>query len=831
MRRFGLYGFLVLAAACSPRGNGGIILDDDAGEDVAEEAAADDAPVTPDAPPPKDSATEDAPITPDAPPPKDVAPPPDAPPPPDGGARCTRDSECSGSTYCDTTTGACAPIVCTPGRTSCVSTTRARVCNDRGSAFTEMDCPGGCASGVCTGAMMGCAAPMSMCGAACVNTATDVAHCGGCGIQCPSGQSCAAGACTAGTTCGRPLVDCGGVCVNTQTDATNCGACANRCAAGQTCAAGVCSGATCLPPRMTCSGVCTDVATDRANCGICGRACLSTQTCASGACTTATACAAPRTMCGAACVDPASDLANCGACGRACAAGQACASGVCTALGTGAAFQIVTLGSTGCRVVEHSAEAGDDRGGIAVGASAAFYSGDSSTVRFDPETLAMTTAGVIHDGLVSNLRTGTVYALGTSATAEVGLSGGTVTHLIEVDQTTGRLTTRATALSSPLVLGSGTGVFAGWDRLAFASGGRVYDVDVATGRVANVGALVFPSHQSCESWAFWGVAESIGGALHLTYVESGTRVARVNVATAAVTTVGTFTNLSDMCSMTVDPRRNRWYFHHEYSGQFGGSSETFGYCPATLNAGGAVTCTAPQRMCGAACADVSTDPLNCGACGNVCTAGRACAGGVCMIPMAGGMNYTLTAPPSSSAFTEICTMPGVSRVLSSIDDSSVLAPMPFTFTFWGTPLPTGRMVNISSNGFISFDGMMPAVTGGTIPLSSSPNGTVAAFWRDLVTGTSGVCHLTLGSAPSRRFVVEWSGTREYGGTALITTEIVLHEADGAIDIFTPTNGITTPGTIGVESLDGLRAVGGCTPSTTTSCVVPTGSRFRFQPSP
>ncbi|MFO0604984.1 MAG: hypothetical protein U0324_17510 [Polyangiales bacterium] len=791
MRRFGLYGFLILAAACSPRGSGGgIIIDDDAGDDVTADAPADDVPALPDATPKDVAPPPDAEPPPDAPA-KDVAPPPDVPVTPDApgdvGVRCTRDSECSGSTYCDTASGACLPIVCTPGRTSCVSTTRARVCNDRGSAFTEMDCPGGCSSGVCTGGMMTCAAPRSMCGTACVDTSTDVANCGGCGIMCPAGQGCASGACTATTTCAAP--------------------------------------------RMTCGGVCTDVQSDRANCGLCGRACLSTQTCVAGSCTATTTCPAPQMMCGGACADVTSDVANCGTCGRACASGQACVSGACTALGTGAAFQITTLGSTGCRLLEHAATTGDDRGGIAMGAAAAFYTGDTSTGRFDPETLAGTAVGVIHDGLVSNLRTGTVYALGTSAAVEVTSSGGTITHLIEIDATTGRLTTRTVPLSTSIAATSDTGVFSGWDRAALATGGRVYEIDLTTGRVATPVTRVMPTHQSCESWAFWGVAENIGGALHLAYVEGSTRVARLNVATGVVTTVGTFTNLSDMCSFTVDPRRNRWYWHHEGVSQFGGSDESIGFCPATLAAGGTVTCAAPLRACGTACVDVTSDASNCGACGNACTSGRACAAGVCTIPPAGGMNYTLTTPPAGAAFTEICSMAGVTRVLPSIDDSSVLVPLPFTLTFWGTPLPAGRMANISSNGFISFDGMMPAVTGGTIPEAGSPNGTVAAFWRDLVTGTNGVCYMTLGAAPSRRFVVEWSGTREYGGTALITTEIALNEADNSIDIFTPSNGITTAGTIGVENLTGTRAVGGCTPSTTTSCVVPTGSRFRFQPSP
>jgi hypothetical protein len=47
--------------------------------------------------------------------------------------------------------------------------------------------------------------------------------------------------------------------------------------------------------------------------------------------------------------------------------------------------------------------------------------------------------------------------------------------------------------------------------------------------------------------------------------------------------VGDFINLSDMSSITVSLSRNRWYFHHEGSSQFGGTSETLGYCDAAFS--------------------------------------------------------------------------------------------------------------------------------------------------------------------------------------------------------------------------------------------------------
>ena len=42
-----------------------------------------------------------------------------------------------------------------------------------------------------------------------------------------------------------------------------------------------------------------------------------------------------------------------------------------------------------------------------------------------------------------------------------------------------------------------------------------------------------------------------------------------------------------MASFTVSLSRNRWYFHYEGSGQFGGTSETLGYADAAFNSCGA----------------------------------------------------------------------------------------------------------------------------------------------------------------------------------------------------------------------------------------------------
>ena len=54
-------------------------------------------------------------------------------------------------------------------------------------------------------------------------------------------------------------------------------------------------------------------------------------------------------------------------------------------------------------------------------------------------------------------------------------------------------------------------------------------------------------------------------------------------ASTARTVVATFSNLSDMCSFTFSPQRNRWYFHNEGASEIAPAGvETTGWCPGTF---------------------------------------------------------------------------------------------------------------------------------------------------------------------------------------------------------------------------------------------------------
>lgn len=138
------------------------------------------------------------------------------------------------------------------------------------------------------------------------------------------------------------------------------------------------------------------------------------------------------------------------------------------------------------------------------------------------------------------------------------------------------------------------------------------------------------------------------------------------------------------------------------------------------------------------------------------------------------------------------------------DDGHALLPIGFDFEHYGT---TYDYVNVSVNGALNF--VTPCALGcgfdevcsafgvctraplepypynpPGLPSAQPPNRVIAAFWDDLVFDTltpplSSMKYTTLGTAPNRRFVVEWSDLRRLvgsgPGTARASFRIELHE--------------------------------------------------------
>ncbi|HEY9693877.1 MAG TPA: DUF4347 domain-containing protein, partial [Oculatellaceae cyanobacterium] len=108
----------------------------------------------------------------------------------------------------------------------------------------------------------------------------------------------------------------------------------------------------------------------------------------------------------------------------------------------GSDFKITGLSANNAYAIEHNTVTGDDRGGIAVSASKVFYTGDSSTGGFALNNLSGgTSVGQQYDALFSNLATGDVFTFASNNTTPLTFTGGTITHLLSIDGTTGQLST------------------------------------------------------------------------------------------------------------------------------------------------------------------------------------------------------------------------------------------------------------------------------------------------------------------------------------------------------------------------------------------------------
>ncbi|KYF52093.1 hypothetical protein BE08_25515 [Sorangium cellulosum] len=170
-----------------------------------------------------------------------------------------------------------------------------------------------------------CVAPLSSCDGVCVDTSSDQAHCGVCGVACEDGQTCVAGACVG---CDEGQTACGDGCFDLRSDEEHCGSCGSACEDGQTCEDGVCQGEEqCASGRTECGGECVDTSSDPDHCGDCDAACDEGQACEGGACQEG--CSDGLTDCDGACVNTETDGAHCGGCGAACGDGQSCVAGTC----------------------------------------------------------------------------------------------------------------------------------------------------------------------------------------------------------------------------------------------------------------------------------------------------------------------------------------------------------------------------------------------------------------------------------------------------------------------------------------------------------------------
>ena len=171
---------------------------------------------------------------------------------------------------------------------------------------------------------------------------------------------------------------------------------------------------------------------------------------------------------------------------------------------------------------------------------------------------------------------------------------------------------------------------------------------------------------------------------------------------------------------------------------------------------------------------------------------------------------TLYSRCTSTTFSWRDAVTGGTRLALTGDDVSTSVTLPFSVSLYGTPKSS---IDISSNGLVGFTGgSLTQYNNAPIPSAGLPNDIIAAYWDDLVIPTTGgVWTRTIGTAPTREFVITWADMKYYGQgiSGAITFQLVFSEASGSVRMqyLDTTIGYTmsdagASATAGIENADG-----------------------------
>ncbi|HEX5202873.1 MAG TPA: carboxypeptidase regulatory-like domain-containing protein, partial [Actinoplanes sp.] len=115
------------------------------------------------------------------------------------------------------------------------------------------------------------------------------------------------------------------------------------------------------------------------------------------------------------------------------------------------------------------------------------------------------------------------------------------------------------------------------------------------------------------------------------------------------------------------------------------------------------------------------------------------------------------------------------------DDATTGVSLPFSFPFHGRSYTSAT---VSTNGFVTFDTNLGtnSYVNPAMPTAAAPNAVVAPFWDDLeIDASASVRTSTVGTAPNRKYVIEWRNAKfRPSGPDRITFEVVFTETTGEV---------------------------------------------------
>jgi len=149
---------------------------------------------------------------------------------------------------------------------------------------------------------------------------------------------------------------------------------------------------------------------------------------------------------------------------------------------------------------------------------------------------------------------------------------------------------------------------------------------------------------------------------------------------------------------------------------------------------------------------------------------------------------------------------GTPVAFSSGDDNNVQnIPIGFAFPFYGNSFTS---VNVCTNGFVSFTSTSTDLTNDPLPNTGAPTNLLAAFWDDLLPGTSPARVFTYNDGS--RFIVSYVGVPRYSSGGPYTFQVILYPSGRIVYQYLDLQGTrTNEATIGIQNAagnDGLTVV-------------------------
>jgi hypothetical protein len=119
-------------------------------------------------------------------------------------------------------------------------------------------------------------------------------------------------------------------------------------------------------------------------------------------------------------------------------------------------------------------------------------------------------------------------------------------------------------------------------------------------------------------------------------------------------------------------------------------------------------------------------------------------------------------------------------VLAVSGESGASADIGFTFRYFGVDHTS---VSVSPNGYITFGTDANELFGAAFPSTTGPNAVIAPFWTNLAPEAGGAIRTqTLGTAPNRRFIVQWTAVPGFQLSTPNTFQAVLYETSGCVEL-------------------------------------------------